>query len=139
MSTYTQYSTSDITDSAGDTWTYTGISEDAARYTRTSGSNIAFEIDTNAPGPIHVWRDDGENYPATFSHSATGPWTSSVGDAQTIYMNNPSATNVRSFTSPHWQYSSANPANSGGGGALPGGPGQGPGAVPGRGKLIFWE
>lgn len=112
MSTYSQYSTSNFTDSGGDVWTYNGISSDAARYSieNIAALSIAFELNTNAPGPVHVWRDDGTAYPATFSHSSSGPWNSSVSDAQTIYMKADDGSNIRSFTSPHWQYASTGQA-----------------------------
>jgi len=118
MTTYSQYDyTSNIaTSDAQLTFISYGLAQDAIRYKSSPDLNIAFEINTNAPGPVHVWRDDGGGYPMTFSHSASGPWTSSVADAATIYMSSDSSgNNVKSFQSPQFQYSSASSSGGGGG------------------------
>lgn len=115
MTTYSNYDTTSSVVDTHYTFTCYGISTDAVRYSAGSGLNIAFETSTNAPAPIHVWRDDGGGYPLEFSHSSSGPWSTSVTDAATIYMASQTGGNgiVGSFSSPQWQYSSANPANSG--------------------------
>ena len=115
MTTYSQYDTTSSVVSTHYTFTCSGIQSDAVRYSHSAGKNIAFETSANAPGAVHVWRDDGVDYPLKFSHSSSGPWTDSVADAATIYMSADAAgtSGVGSFSSPQWQYSSANPANSG--------------------------
>ena len=119
MTTYSQYdSTSNIvsTDVNGNnqlTFTCTGISSAAVRYTAgNSGGgtrNIAFNIPGGNHANVHVWRDDGAGYPGYFSHSSNGPWSLEAADAAVIWMaDTSSGGNERKFDSPQWQYSSAN-------------------------------
>jgi hypothetical protein len=115
MTTYSQYDTTTAVVSTHYTFTCNGVSSDAVRYSAGNGKNIAFETSANAPGYVHVWRDDGFAYPVKFAHSSSGPWLDRVDDAATIYLSADTSgtSGVGSFTSPQWQYSSGNPANSG--------------------------
>lgn len=145
MSTYSQYDISSnlvSNDTGGNvtTWICNGIQSNAVRYSAgTFGGaawNIAFNTSTfSVLGSVHKWRDDGGGFPAYFSHSVNGPWSLEVDDAPTIYMATSSTGGgERWFTSPQWQYSSANPANSAGGGNT-GGSGSGPAPVYGDGSI----
>ena len=100
-------------------------------YNNTTGNanNVIYSIAVNTA--TNTWVDYGNDHP----FNAPVEVTESNGDI-TIVLSSNGYPNLFKFLKPtvaSWISSSG-----AGGGALPGGPGQGPGAVPGR-KLIFWE
>lgn len=113
---YSQYSTSGFTSVRSNgqdsrTWTFVNVQGDASRYTSGTGEAMAFEHASNAPGAIHVWRDDDLNFPVTFSSDGIN-YGASCDDAQTVYLKAANG-DVHSFTSPHYQYYSSTSSSGG--------------------------
>ena len=127
MTTYSQYDLSSGFTSAkangtdSRTWVSSNsIISNAIRY-NWSGATVAYDMafNTSTSATPHVWRDDANTFPVEFSNDGNSWSTAGCPDAETIYLKAANG-DVSSFLSPQWQYSSANPANSSGGGTLGG-------------------
>jgi hypothetical protein len=104
---YSQYDeTSSITatNNSNRTWNVETADNSAIYYNRGGGRGFKF----NKTGTDqHKWSDYGGNNPAQFSNVGTsGPWSSTVADAETIYTADSSGNHLSTFLSPQWQYSS---------------------------------
>jgi hypothetical protein len=109
MTSYSQYDdTSSITASniSGRIWTVVSATSVRIKYSR--GSERGFQFNKTGSDQ-HKWSDYGSNSPEQFSITGTsGPWSSTVPDAETIYTADASGNHLSTFLSPQWQYSSAN-------------------------------
>lgn len=91
------------------TFACNGISNGAVRYSVANDSSkaVAFGTDPNSAN-FEKWFDTGSDYPGYFATSSSGPWSTSVADAATVYMAVDSAgqSGTGSFSSPQFGYSS---------------------------------